>query len=326
MALSVKQLYEVMAQLPDPVFILSEDGYYIEYIGGVEQQSYQDGNPLAGKRLADVLPAAMTRWVMEQVTLALDSGQVQVVEYELAAVEVEGIDASVGPQGMQHFEGKIAPLPSRYDGKRAVAWVTRNITRQYELQQRLKLQSETDQLTGLYNRRYFFEHCRQRRAGEAPCALVMLDIDHFKQINDRFGHQQGDRALQRLRGCPAAGGRYVRAQRRRGVSDPAARHERAGSAGAGGADPGGRGGAAGGSGGLYRQSGHHPGTAGGGDQSGAGPRRRVALSGQAGRAQPGRSLPGGNWRSGVKPGPATLLYMTTSPAPIYQAQRVPFTA
>lgn len=34
MALSVKQLYEVMAQLPDPVFILSEDGYYIEYIGG----------------------------------------------------------------------------------------------------------------------------------------------------------------------------------------------------------------------------------------------------------------------------------------------------
>ncbi len=128
MALSVKQLYEVMAQLPDPVFILSEDGYYIEYIGGVEQQSYQDGNPLTGKRLADVLPAAMTRWVMEQVTLALDSGQVQVVEYELAAVEVEGIDASVGPQGMQHFEGKIAPLPSRYDGKRAVAWVTRNIT------------------------------------------------------------------------------------------------------------------------------------------------------------------------------------------------------
>ena len=89
MALSVKQLYEVMAQLPDPVFILSEDGYYIEYIGGVEQQSYQDGNPLTGKRLADVLPAAMTRWVMEQVTLALDSGQVQVVEYELAAVEVE---------------------------------------------------------------------------------------------------------------------------------------------------------------------------------------------------------------------------------------------
>ncbi|CAM4004593.1 sensor domain-containing diguanylate cyclase [Aeromonas bestiarum] len=204
MALSVKQLYEVMAQLPDPVFILSEDGYYIEYIGGMEQQSYQDGNPLAGKRLTDVLPADMAQWVMEQVALALSSGQVQVVEYGLAAVEVVGIDSSVGPQGEQRFEGKIAPLPSRYDGKRAVAWVTRSITRQYELQQRLKLQSETDQLTGLYNRRFFFEHCQQQRVNPESSGLIMLDIDHFKQINDRFGHQQGDRALQRFCECVAA--------------------------------------------------------------------------------------------------------------------------
>lgn len=201
MTLSVSQLYEVMAQLPDPVFILSEDGYYVEYIGGVEQQSYQDGNPLAGKQLRDVLPETMALWVMAQVALALDSGQVQVVKYDLAASEVGGIDAGVGPQGMQRFEGKIAPLPSLYDGKRAVAWVTRNITRQYELQQRLLRQSETDQLTGLHNRRFFFEHCQPLRAGEAPCGLIMLDIDHFKQINDHYGHQQGDRALQRFSSC-----------------------------------------------------------------------------------------------------------------------------
>ncbi|TNI14129.1 GGDEF domain-containing protein [Aeromonas veronii] len=201
MTLSVLQLYEVMAQLPDPVFILSEDGYYVEYIGGMEQQSYQDGNPLAGKQLRDVLPETMALWVMAQVALALDSGQVQVVEYDLAASEVGGIDAGVGPQGMQRFEGKIAPLPSLYDGKRAVAWVTRNITRQYELQQRLLRQSETDQLTGLYNRRFFFEHCQPLRTGDAPCGLIMLDIDYFKQLNDHYGHQQGDRALQRFSSC-----------------------------------------------------------------------------------------------------------------------------
>jgi hypothetical protein len=56
-ALSVTQLDEVMAQLPDPIFILSEDGYYVEYICGIEQQSYQDGNPLA-----DVLPPEMAQW------------------------------------------------------------------------------------------------------------------------------------------------------------------------------------------------------------------------------------------------------------------------
>ncbi|MFM4838044.1 diguanylate cyclase [Aeromonas veronii] len=201
MALSVTQLYEVMAQLPDPVFILSEDGYYVEYIGGMEQQSYHDGNPLAGKQLADVLPPEMAIWVKAQVAESLASGQVRVVEYELSAAEVGGINAAAGPQGIQRFEGKIAPLPSFYDGKRAVAWVTRNITRQYELQQRLLRQSETDQLTGLYNRRYFFEHCQPLRAGEVPCGLIMLDIDHFKQLNDRYGHQQGDRALLRFSSC-----------------------------------------------------------------------------------------------------------------------------
>lgn len=201
MSLSVTQLYEVMAQLPDPIFILSEDGYYVEYIGGMEQQSYHDGNPLAGKQLADVLPSEMAMWVKAQVAESLASGQVRVVEYELSAAEVGGINAAVGPQGVQRFEGKIAPLPSLYDGKRAVAWVTRNITRQFELQQRLLRQNETDQLTGLYNRRFFFEHCQQLRAGDEPCGLIMLDIDHFKQINDRYGHQQGDRALQRFSGC-----------------------------------------------------------------------------------------------------------------------------
>lgn len=140
-------------------------------------------------------------WVKAQVAESLANGQVRVVEYELSAVEVGGINAAVGPQGIQRFEGKIAPLPSLYDGKRAVAWVTRNITRQYELQQRLLRQSETDQLTGLYNRRFFFEHCQPLRAGEAPCGLIMLDIDHFKQLNDRYGHQQGDRALQRFSCC-----------------------------------------------------------------------------------------------------------------------------
>ena len=204
MALSVVQLYEVMAQLPDPVFILSEDGYYIEYIGGVEQQSYQNGNPLVGKRLLDVLPEEKALWVMEQVAQALASGQVQVVEYELSPAEVDGIDAEAGPQGMQRFEGKIAPLPSLNEGKRAVAWVTRSITRQHELQQRLKRLGETDQLTGLYNRHFFFEHYHHRVQGQQLTGLIMLDLDHFKQINDRFGHQTGDEVLCRVCECVAA--------------------------------------------------------------------------------------------------------------------------
>ena len=59
--------------------------------------------------------------------------------------------------------------------------------------------SATDYLTGLLNRRAFDAELRRQidRASRTglPLALVMLDIDHFKQINDRFGHAAGDRAL-----------------------------------------------------------------------------------------------------------------------------------
>jgi diguanylate cyclase (GGDEF)-like protein len=60
----------------------------------------------------------------------------------------------------------------------------------------------TDPLTGVHNRGFFdrqlsVEVERGRRAGE-PLALLFADLDHFKDINDRLGHQAGDRALQHL--------------------------------------------------------------------------------------------------------------------------------
>lgn len=61
--------------------------------------------------------------------------------------------------------------------------------------------SQTDALTGLYNFRYLIsaldrELERSRRSGH-PTALIMIDLDRFKEINDRWGHQVGNRALER---------------------------------------------------------------------------------------------------------------------------------
>ena len=60
----------------------------------------------------------------------------------------------------------------------------------------------TDQLTGLYNRRYMNNQLQQymHRAvmGGKPLSVMMLDIDHFKKINDTHGHQAGDEVLQEL--------------------------------------------------------------------------------------------------------------------------------
>ena len=60
----------------------------------------------------------------------------------------------------------------------------------------------TDDLTGLYNRR-FFRHCVEEQKVQtettgSPFALLILDIDHFKQINDTHGHAVGDAALIRV--------------------------------------------------------------------------------------------------------------------------------
>ncbi len=68
--------------------------------------------------------------------------------------------------------------------------------------QRLREHSQTDPLTGLYNRRYLMmsldqEMERTRRTG-LPTSLIMLDLDHFKRLNDTYGHQFGDAVLVRV--------------------------------------------------------------------------------------------------------------------------------
>lgn len=64
---------------------------------------------------------------------------------------------------------------------------------------RMERLATTDDLTGLLNRRAFFSRAEAARLlalrQQQPIALLMLDIDHFKQLNDRFGHATGDEAL-----------------------------------------------------------------------------------------------------------------------------------
>lgn len=81
-----------------------------------------------------------------------------------------------------------------------VVVVFQDVSQQKEMQAKLITLTTTDDLTGLYNRRYFQTQLHQEFArfqrSFADTALLMIDLDHFKQINDRFGHAAGDRVLQ----------------------------------------------------------------------------------------------------------------------------------
>ncbi len=75
-----------------------------------------------------------------------------------------------------------------------------------ETQRTAEARASTDALTGLPNRRYFDEFCGllggRRRADDAV-GIVMVDIDHFKRINDRYGHDTGDAVLRAIAGAIA---------------------------------------------------------------------------------------------------------------------------
>ncbi|MDP2056773.1 MAG: sensor domain-containing diguanylate cyclase, partial [Thiobacillus sp.] len=103
--------------------------------------------------------------------------------------------------------------PMIMDGRHFTLCVVRDITERKAAEDKLRQQTaelqklhaelkelaNRDSLTGLLNRRAFHEHVAQMlrtaRRRKESAALLMIDLDHFKQVNDRFGHAEGDHVL-----------------------------------------------------------------------------------------------------------------------------------
>jgi diguanylate cyclase (GGDEF)-like protein len=102
-----------------------------------------------------------------------------------------------------HGEGAAARWLFTMGTVTMVAWMTDVLTdRSQRLIGRLRDATLHDPLTGLFNRRGFDRlidlELERGRRGEGPFTLVVGDLDHFKSINDHFGHHHGDQVLQRF--------------------------------------------------------------------------------------------------------------------------------
>jgi diguanylate cyclase (GGDEF)-like protein len=161
----------------------------------------------AQNRLVDINPAA------EQVLGLSRKSRIGVSVENLLSTWPEIVEAfydvrqtqaviPIGDPPRSYYDLKISPLyddHQRFLG-RLVVW--RDITLLKRAQADLQEQAVRDALTGLYNRRYLDdilgrELARAMREHHS-IAFVMLDIDHFKNINDNFGHNEGDAVLQKL--------------------------------------------------------------------------------------------------------------------------------
>lgn len=105
--------------------------------------------------------------------------------------------------GEKYFEEKtITPLKNERGEIISFISTGKDITERIEMQQQLEQLATTDHLTGIYNRHKFEElfekELEREKRYKFDLSLIMFDIDYFKNVNDTFGHDIGDRVLKRV--------------------------------------------------------------------------------------------------------------------------------
>ncbi len=158
----------------------------------VEDGRVLDANPALCRMLGDALDNVTGRPAAAFMTL--DEGA------------REGETEAEGPHEvtLHRADGTTLPVEVRrrafhYRGRLVHAYAIQDITERKEAEARLKHLASVDSLTGCLNRGAFFEAAdrefeRHQRHGH-PIAAVMVDADHFKALNDTWGHQAGDTVL-----------------------------------------------------------------------------------------------------------------------------------
>ncbi|MHB8745530.1 MAG: putative bifunctional diguanylate cyclase/phosphodiesterase [Gammaproteobacteria bacterium] len=175
----------------DGVFVLSDTAEFFELnqrLRGWMGLAADAGNPPAPVPLSELVGAGRTLRVFREHLAAVQHGQAARFEIQIQPRRgtARWVDVNL----------------TALNGSAITVGVLRDITERHQLQAALDQQANFDDLTGLSNRRSFMRHLERllhsAKSGERTHALVYIDLDHFKIINDTCGHAVGDQFLAQL--------------------------------------------------------------------------------------------------------------------------------
>ena len=201
-----------MVQTIEVGLVVLDRDYNIQLWNGfMENHSGVSPNSIKGKNLFeqfDYLPAKWLKQKMESVYL-LENRAFISWEQRPFIFEFKNYRPITGRADFMYQNVTLLPLSSLTGEVTHISMIVYDVTdvaiNKLQLKsanERLEYLSQVDGLSQLYNRRHW-EHCLQKefdrhaRYGDET-SLVMLDIDHFKVINDTYGHQAGDRVIQNV--------------------------------------------------------------------------------------------------------------------------------
>jgi diguanylate cyclase (GGDEF)-like protein/PAS domain S-box-containing protein len=190
-------LDSIVDNLPVGVFVkdMADDGRYIRFNEACGAITGLLPDSVIGKSDAMLMPERLAADVRLQDDRAFSTAQITYVEEKVARP-----DRTVRTV---HTVRRVLPAP---DGMppRYLIGICRDVTEKREFDAKLERLAMHDVLTGLPNRASFMEHIRRRlsdSANPAPFALIWVDVDHFKNINDSIGHPAGDALLCGIARC-----------------------------------------------------------------------------------------------------------------------------